>query len=165
MNLFPALAVCAACVLMSPRAEATITKINITGVVLPETCDIDADNLNQRIDLGEYSVTDFQKVGSVTKNAPFSLAMTNCSSGITSAKIRFTGSTLNDGLFSMGGGGLVGLELLNGSNAQIRPGVTNTFKLQGGDNTLAFSLRLRSLRAPVTPSELSATLTMDIEYE
>lgn len=165
MNLFRAIAISMVCACLSLSAKATTTKISITGEVLPETCDIDMQQLNQTIDLGDYSVTDFKQTGSVTKSVPFSLAMTNCTLGITSAKMRFGGRLLSGGLFSLGGGEMIGLELLNASGEQIRPNTATTFALKGGDNKLDFAMRLKSLRNPVTPTVLNATLTMDIEYE
>lgn len=105
MNLLPVMAIFMVCACLSFSAKATTTKISITGEVLPETCDIDVQQLNQTIDLGDYRVTDFKQTGSVTKSVPFSLAMTNCSARITSAKMRFGGNALSGGLFSLGGTG------------------------------------------------------------
>lgn len=165
MNLFPVIAISMVCACLSLSAKANTTTITITGLVLPETCDIDVQQLNQTINLGDYSVTDFKQTGSVTKSVPFSLAMTNCSSGITSAKMHFGGNALSGGLFSLGGDGSIGLELLNVEKAQIKPNTPTTFALKGGKNKLDFAMRLKSLRNPVTAGELNATLTMDIEYE
>ncbi|MFM4809521.1 fimbrial protein [Aeromonas hydrophila] len=164
MNLFPVMAISMVCACLSLSAKANTTTIIITGEVLPEICDIDVQQLNQTINLGDYSVTDFKQTGSVTKSVPFSLVITKCPSDITSAKIHF-GGTLSGGLFSLGGDGSIGLELLNVKEAQITPNTPITFALKGGYNKLDFAMRLKSLRNPVTPGELNATLTMDIEYE
>lgn len=165
MNLFPVMAISIVYACLSFSAKATTTEISITGEVLPETCDIDVKQLNQTIDLGDYSVTDFKPTGSVTKNVPFSLAMTKCSSGITSAKMRFGGNSLSGGLFSLEGSGGIALELLNASGTQIKPNTDTTFALKGGANKLDFAMRLKSLTNAVTAGQLNATLTMDIEYE
>lgn len=147
-------------------SSATTTTISVSGEILPETCDIDTANLNQSIDLGEYGVTAFPSAGSVTKMMPFSLNMTNCTVGISAAKIRFSGTNLTGSLFGLqGGAGDIGLELLNGAGQTVSPGVLNRFALSGGDNTLSFSVRLKSVKSSVTPGDLSATIIMDIEYE
>lgn len=152
--------------LIAFRAGATTTTIRVSGEILPETCDINTDNLNQDIDLGEYSVTDFPTAGSVTKMVPFSLEMTNCTAGISAAKMRFSGTSLNSTIFALqGGGGDIGLELLNGGGQPLVPGALNRYTLNGGDNTLSFSMRLKSVKSSVTPGDLSATIFMDIEYE
>lgn len=147
-------------------SDATTTAISISGEILPETCDIDTSVLNQSIDLGEFGVTSFPAAGSVTEMEPFSLTMTNCTSGISAANIRFSGNSLNSSIFALqGGGNDIGLELLNDAGQTIAPGKLNRYMLSGGDNILSFSMRLKSVKSPVTPGDLSATLFMDIEYE
>ncbi|WP_447884807.1 fimbrial protein [Serratia fonticola] len=152
--------------LLPTEVRATMTAIIVTGNILPETCDIDNANLNQSIDLGEFIVTNFPTTGSVTANVPFSFNMTNCTAGISAANIRFRGNSVNRTLFELqGGGGDIGLELLNDVGQPIEPGVVNRFLLAGGDNTLSFSMRLKSVKPLVTAGNLSGTIFLDIEYE
>lgn len=144
----------------------TTTTISVSGEILPETCDITTGSLNQDIDLGEYSVTDFPSSGSVTKMVPFSLEMKNCTTGISAANIRFSGNSLNSTIFAMQGGGAdIGLELLDAAGLTMSPGLLKRFTLTGGDNTLSFSMRLKSVKSSVTAGDLRATIFMDIEYE
>ncbi len=166
MKTLPLIFVFFIAVLIPFASDATTTTISISGEILPETCDIDTSVLNQSIDFGEFSVTNFPSAGSVTEKEPFSLTMTNCTSGISAAKIRFSGASLNNSIFQLqGGGDDIGLELLNDAGQTITPGTLNRYMLSGGDNILSFSMRLKSLKSPVTPGDLSATLFMDIEYE
>ena len=153
--------------LLPTVARATTTTINVVGEILPETCDISTGDLRQRIDLGEFNVTNFPTTGSVTAPVPFLFNMTNCTAGISAAKIRFSGPSpsVNSNLFSLQGSGDIALELLNATGQTLAPGTQNRFSLVGGNNTLAFSMRLKSLRSPVTASDLRGTILLDIEYE
>lgn len=153
--------------LLPAEVQAATTTINVTGDILPETCDIDSGQLNQNFNLGEYGVASFPQTGSVTNNVPFSFKMTNCTAGISAAKIRFSGpQSINSQVFALqGGGGDIGLELLNSAGLVMAPGVLNRFVLVRGDNTLSFAMRLKSVKQPATPGNLSGTIFLDIEYE
>ncbi|VAL18824.1 type 1 fimbrae adaptor subunit FimF [Enterobacter kobei] len=151
--------------LLPAVSRATTTSINVVGEILPETCDISTGDLRQSIDLGEFSVTNFPTTGSVTTPVQFSFNMTNCTAGISAANIRFSGPSVNSNLFSLQGSGDIALELLNPAGQTLVPGTRNRFSLAGGNNTLDFSMRLKSLRSPVTASDLSGTIFLDIEYE
>jgi major type 1 subunit fimbrin (pilin) len=156
-----------AVLLPSTSVATSTTTISVTGQIVPETCDIDIGSQNQSIDLGEYFVTAFPSAGSVTQSVPFSLNIKNCSTGITAAKIKFSGRVIqNSSLFLLEGGGYdIGLQLLNAQNEAVVPGNVNTLRLKGGDNTLSFYMHLMSSQSSVTAGYLNATIKMDIEYE
>lgn len=163
--------------LFSSLAIADLGMINLTmtGVILTETCDIDASSKNQTVNIGSFSAGDFKNTGDVSASKAFNILMKNCTENIKSANITFTGSTGSDPTVlnlsdALGTGNMakgIGVQVLGENNQPlvINSQTPQKYSLKQGSNTLNFFLRYKSTQPTVTPGNASAVLYFTMDYE
>ncbi|EKS6649598.1 TPA: fimbrial protein [Enterobacter hormaechei] len=159
------------------RAETQIGTwtMNISGTVLPSTCDIDTTSQNPDVYIGEFASNAFANVGATSATAPLDIKLTGCSENIIGAKVTFTGTADSDNnqllaLSDTGGaGGMasgVGIEILTKDNVTIPINTqSNQLPLNAGDNTLNFLLRYKATKIPVTAGNASSIMYFDVDYQ
>ena len=153
-------------------ADDGTTTMNITGTVTAEGCNVDVDSATQNIKIGDFSAAAFPTVGTTSASVQLPIKLTNCSSGITGAKVTFSGNadSTNNQLLALNSGADmatgVGVEILDSAGAAIPVnGTSTTQTLSAGDNTMNFALRYKSTQSPVLPGDASAILYFDIGYQ
>lgn len=136
------------------------------------TCTIDVGDLNQKVKLGDYTVSFFQDQAE-TPWENFGFKVTSCAD----ANARFADITFgqgadadpnNNALFSMNQNGPSGLAIAiqtnNGTNVSMTPGATRQFAALGNDQSYAFRARLERTVGEVTPGEVARPVTVRITY-
>ena len=161
----------------SPRAETQIGTwtMNISGKVLPTSCDVDGGSDPTPVQMGTIASTVFSSVGDVSPDVAMPIRLTGCGDNIVGAKITFSGTQDADNaqLLALsntsGSGSLasgVGIELLDGNKTVIPiNSSTPQYPLKAGDNTLDFLLHYKATKIPVTGGNGTAVMYFDVSYQ
>jgi len=142
---------------------------NIT--LIRPTCAIDVGSLNQQVDLGQHSVSDFDNQ-QATGWMDFSLTMSNCVNPIeTIADITFgqlgDADAANPGLFSMNQGGPDGLGIairVANQNLAMAPGETRQFGVLQTGQSYDFQARLERTVGEVTPGAVDRSVAVRVTF-
>lgn len=164
------------CVICVNQSFAADGQINFTGAIHSPTCNVDVSSKNQSINIGTFSTTDFQTVGTTTTSKPVDITLTNCSQGISGAKVFFSGNqdsdnpallaledTDNTGLMASG----VGVEIIdaNKKTVSINNSVSDLYTLAAGTNTLVFYLRYKSTQKTIKAGNATSVMYFDLQYQ
>lgn len=152
--------------------------LKFTGIIIPETCNVDSDSVQQTVPLGQFTRMDFMSTGDVTKSTAFNIHLTGCTRGIRGTQIWFTGTQdkNNPALLALTDTGMgtadgmatgVGVQILdnNQNPISINSSRSKAYPLQPGDNTLTFALRYKSTQPEVTAGNATAVMYFDLQYQ
>lgn len=165
--------------LASCSTPADLGHVNLTmsGEIMKESCDIDASNLTQSIEIGDFSAGTFKSVGSVSADKSFKINLNKCSPEIQSAGVTFTGTAQAGGDPSLlalsdttGSGNMahgIAIQLLDSNKSPLTINSINPirYNLSPGDNTLNFALRYKAVALPVTAGDATAVLYFNMDYQ
>lgn len=172
---------------ISPVAHAATSgqyagrlNLQVTGNVVPTSCDVDSSSQNLTVPMGDLSAGVFQSVGDVGPARPFRIRLKNCvaaASGTLNATVTFSGQAdaINNDLLALsdtggvGAGNMaagVGLQILDGRNRQaLALGAASTaYTLNAGDNILTYFLRYKATTVPVQAGNANAIMYYDMAY-
>ncbi len=71
-------------------------EIDMSGTVIASTCDVETADTLQTVYIGNFASTLFSSVGDVSPSADLLIRLNNCSSGISGATVKFSGTADND---------------------------------------------------------------------
>lgn len=151
-------------------------EIDMSGTVIASTCDVETADTLQTIFIGNFASTLFTTVGDVSPTADLLIRLNNCSSGISGATVKFSGTPDNDNnkLLALsdtsGSGGMatgVGVEILdaNKNSVAINADSESQPLKEGDNNTLTFFLRYKATKIPVTAGNASSVMYFDLSYQ
>ena len=151
-------------------------EIDMSGTVIASTCDVETADTLQTVYIGNFASTLFSSVGDVSPSADLLIRLNNCSSGISGATVKFSGTADNDNskLLALsdtaGAGGMaagVGVEILDANKNSVAINTDSASQpLQEGDNnTLTFFLRYQATKIPVTAGNASSVMYFDLSYQ
>ncbi|PXY62719.1 fimbrial protein, partial [Enterobacter hormaechei subsp. steigerwaltii] len=139
------------------KADDTSFNVQFIGTIVGESCNVDTNSAEQTIDLGEFTIEEFPRVGATTPEKQFAITLKNCTRAIGGTTVWFTGdadandptllalSDTGKGTQHMMATGLA-VELLDSARASVPINNTESplYPLLPGDNTLTFFLRYKS---------------------
>lgn len=151
-------------------------EIDMSGTVIASTCDVETADTLQTIFIGNFASALFTAVGDVSPTADLLIRLNNCSSGISGATVKFSGTPDNDNnkLLALsdtaGAGGMatgVGVEILdaNKNSVAINADSESQPLKEGDNNTLTFFLRYKATKIPVTAGNASSVMYFDLSYQ
>jgi type 1 fimbria pilin len=154
------------------EANQTTFSLQISGSVLPVSCDIGTSSKSINVDLGNISAGIFKAVGATSPPKDFSIALTGCSTNVEGGVIQFTGIANGSdrtllALNQDSTADNVGIEIIDGQTGSALPlgAVSSTYTLQAGDNTLHYKLRYRATQVPVVSGTANAVMFFDLGYQ
>ncbi|SUY92929.1 S-fimbrial protein subunit SfaG precursor [Buttiauxella agrestis] len=161
----------------STLADLGHVNLIMSGEIMKESCDIDANNLTQNVEIGDFAVGTFNSVGSVSADKSFKILLSKCSPEIKTAGVTFTGTAQAGGDSSLlalsdttGTGNLaqgVAVQLLDSNKIPLAINSLNPvrYPISPGDNTLNFSLRYKAVSLPVVAGNANAVLYFNMDYQ
>lgn len=161
----------------STLADLGHVNLIMSGEIMKESCDIDANNLTQSIEIGDFTVGTFKSVGSVSADKNFSITLSRCSPEIKSAGVMFTGTAQTGSDPSLlalsdttGAGNLaqgIAVQLLDSNKIPLAINSLNPvrYTISPGDNTLSFALRYKAVSLPVVAGNANAVLYFNMDYQ
>jgi major type 1 subunit fimbrin (pilin) len=163
----------AAAALTSVSAFAADGQVNFTGEIIDSACTV-VNSVASPLDvqLGKVAKSAFTKAGDKTAATKFTLQLTGCPDTVSSATVKFDGTSLdgdNSILALTQGTGVatgVGIQLSDDSNTVLPLfAESKAYSLQStGTNNLDFVARYISTAADVTPGLANATANFSINY-
>ncbi len=148
-------------------------KVNFTGTIIPQGCEVTADTINQTVDLGKVAVSAFPGTGATAGAKQFSLKLTNCPTTVTAATVRFDGTQVpgdnsilaltNEPNVATG----VGIQIADNQNKVINLHQdSSAYALSSTqENVLNFVARYVSTAASVTAGPANAVSNFTIVYQ
>ncbi|MEX9938460.1 fimbrial protein, partial [Providencia rettgeri] len=154
------------------------------GEVDNGTCAVDADSVNQTVQLGQVRANTLTKQGDVGQNVGFNIVLKDCAPGAddngntlpTTAAIIFSGvavdNTTNAKVLALqqssaGGATNVGIEVLDHSGQPVAfdgSTASTSIKLNEGTNTIPFQARYMAT-GQATAGTADADATFTVQYE
>ncbi|MBS1205273.1 MAG: fimA 2 [Proteobacteria bacterium] len=157
--------------------------VHMRGRLTTGACVVSADSQDLHVDMGKYTTHDFERRGDIsTPGIPFTLHLTDCSSGVTAVGITFSGVTApkEPDVFQVttsdtrpvgisGDNGYSGLGLLL-TDAVGNPVIPNAspevfYHPDGTDMSLHYIARYRATSRAEYPGELHSDVRFDIAYQ
>ncbi|TFZ53065.1 type 1 fimbrial protein [Serratia proteamaculans] len=143
-------------------------KVTFTGSIIDAPCSIDADSIDQTVELGQVSNV-LLKDGGKSKVKPFEIRLESCSEATAkTVQTTFTGASNADGLLAFTG-------TAKGANIAITDQGGNLIKLgtaskgqalQNGNNNLSFAAYLQGEdKADITPGDFKAVADFTLAYQ
>ncbi|HCR2161356.1 TPA: type 1 fimbrial major subunit FimA [Enterobacter asburiae] len=148
-------------------------RINFEGEVVSAACAVDANSVNQTIQLGQVRTGAFSAAGQVAGKVPFSIQLNDCDTTVSStASVGFIAAQdANDAnaLAVNGGAGAatgIGIYITDASGSVVTPDGTESsaVTLIDGKNVLPFHAQYVSTDATVTAGTANATTTFRVIY-
>lgn len=158
----------------STAAFAEDGKVNFTGTIILNGCDVTADTKDQTVDLGKIAVSSFPAAGATAGSKQFSLKLTNCPDTVSAATVRFDGVQVpgdNSILALTEDAGVatgVGIQIADNQNKVINLYQdSSAYSLASGSavNTLNFVARYISTADTVTAGPANAVSNFTIAYQ
>lgn len=159
--------------LTSVSAFAADGQVNFTGEIIDAACTVSNTAANPLdVKLGQVSKTAFAQAGDKTAATQFTLTLTGCPSSVSSATVKFDGTSVNgdNSILALTQGTDVatgvGIQLSDDSNT-VLPLFTasKAYTLQSdATNSLNFVARYISTAATVTTGPANATANFSINY-
>lgn len=160
--------------LTSVSAFAADGQVKFTGEIIDAACTVENSVTNPlEVTLGKVAKSAFTISGDKAAATKFTLKLTNCPDTVSSASVKFDGTSVNGDnsiLALTQGAGVatgVGIQLSDDSNT-VLPLFTasKAYSLQSGSvtNNLDFVARYISTAADVTPGPANATASFSINY-
>lgn len=145
--------------------------IHFEASVVNAACAVDANSINQTVQLGQFKLSDFSKKGDETSRIPFSIKLNSCDPEVAStAAITFVGTPADSeqDVFALQGAGAaknIALKLVDSQNKQIAPGQVSTgVELIDGSNELNYSASLISTSDEVSAGNANAVTNFMVTY-
>ncbi|CNL77869.1 hypothetical protein yaldo0001_37720 [Yersinia aldovae ATCC 35236] len=153
----------------APVYAAPPGTIRFEGEIVTGACGIDADSLDQTVNLGQVPSHMFKAIGDRSTAVPFEIVLTDCDTTTSkNATVTFTGTGHAEKSAILGVTGAathVGIRLQGGSNEYLDLGtVSKPTLLSNGDNHLKFSAMYESTAANVTAGDADATAQFTVNY-
>ena len=152
--------------------------VHFRGSLVDAACAVSADSADQTVNLGQYTLHHFKKVGDKSSKVPFKIKLEDCDTTVAgTAAVAFSGqqdtqkgllaidSSANGNTATASG---VGIQILDdASKAVIPDGSTfsTAHKLIDGENTLNFSAMYVSTVAAPTAGQANADATFIMQYQ
>lgn len=157
---------------VSTAAFADDGKINFIGAITDDACTVVNDMSSPlTVTLGTVSSKAFNAAGSTASPTQFTIALKDCPSTMTSAKVKFDGtadSNVNTILALTQDTGVatnVGIQLTDNKNIVVPlHTASSAYPLTAGDNNLDFVARYYATAATVTPGPANSTSNFTIVY-
>lgn len=148
-------------------------KVNFTGTIITQGCEVTTDTKNQDVDLGKVAVTSFPSAGATAGSKDFSLKLENCPTTITAATVRFDGIQVpgNNAILALTDGANVatgvGIQIADNQNKVINLHQDSSAYplVSTGVNTLKFVARYVSTSDTVTAGPANAVSNFTIVYQ
>ena len=152
------------------NAFASAGTVNFTGEIIDAACTVDAGSVNQTVDLGRYSKSEFTAAGDKTAATKFSIVLTNCPATVTGATIKFDGSAdpANSNLLAVTGGATgVAINLMTADSGTCRwRALTPTFTAaETVPNTLDFFAQYEATSATVGVGPANGVANFSVSYQ
>ncbi|MBH2031442.1 MAG: fimbrial protein [Pseudomonadales bacterium] len=154
-------------------ANAADGTINFTGNITDQACTVDPASANKTVKLGSVRAGVFGAAGTTAAPTRFSIMLTSCPAGVTSASMKFDGPTSadNSNLVALTGGtGAaegVAVGIYEVDSATLIP-VGSASKTQtlvsGANNTFDFIAKYVSTAATVKTGVANATSNFTVTY-
>ena len=159
-------------------------EVHFVGEVVNGTCAVDADSVNQTVQMGQVRANTLAKQGDVGQNVGFNIVLKDCAPGAdgndntlpATAAIIFSGVTVDNTTnakvlalqqSSAGGATNVGIQVLDRSGQPVAfDGSTAraSIKLNEGTNTIPFQARYMAT-GQATAGTANADATFTVQYE
>lgn len=157
---------------VSTAAFADDGKINFIGAITDDACTVVNDMSSPlTVTLGTVSSKAFNAAGSTASPTQFTIALKDCPSTMTSAKVKFDGtadSNVNTILALTQETGVatnVGIQLTDNKNIVVPlHTASSAYPLTAGDNNLDFVARYYATAATVTAGPANSTSNFTIVY-
>jgi major type 1 subunit fimbrin (pilin) len=163
----------AAAALTSVSAFAADGQVNFKGEIIDSACTV-VNSVASPLDvqLGKVTKSAFTQAGDKTAATKFTLQLTGCPDTVSSATVKFDGTSVNGDnsiLALTQGAGVatgVGIQLSDDSNTVLPLfAASKAYSLKStGTNSLDFVARYISTAADVTPGLANATANFSINY-
>ena len=151
-------------------------QVSVSGNIIASSCNI---QVKDTVSLGDYTRADLSVPGANSGLIPVDIILTQCSAGMTSATVTFTGSAYKDDPAFAGaiyandlaeGTKDIGLQLFNLDGkplVNLANGVSYTFPVEAGTGSgkFKFASRLYSPHGTPTAGEFKATVTLNFSYQ
>lgn len=164
-----------ACTLANLKGADQVN-MHIYGNVVDQGCDIASESALQNIHIGDFNISDFQTVGTVSDAADLNIEINGCAAGIQGALVTFSGEAEASAptLLKLSDSGS-GSSMATGIAVQIVDGQTlaeiplnqqaASYPLTAGNNTLRYKLRYKAVAANATGGDATAVLYFDLVYQ
>ncbi|HCR2161506.1 TPA: type 1 fimbrial major subunit FimA [Enterobacter asburiae] len=148
-------------------------RINFEGEVVSGACAVDANSVNQTIQLGQVRTGAFSAAGQVSGKVPFSIQLNDCDTTVANAAtVTFVGAqdpNFGQALAVNGGAGSatgIGIYITDAAGSIVPPDGYEPFpvNLVDGKNVLPFHAQYVSTDATVTAGTANATATFRVIY-
>lgn len=157
-------------------AELGALPLHIYGILLDQGCDVSPASTNQSIHIGDFNISDYTTVGSVSPEKDLSIVVTACAYSYVSSQVYFSGEPdENDpNLLKLSGDSANGntasgiaVQILDSSLKEIPLNSPSawTFAHKTEETTLHFKLRYKSTSVNVKGGDASAVLYFDVNYQ
>lgn len=163
-------AVAFAAVSTSSFAAGTGT-INFTGEIVAGACGIDANSLNQTVNLGQVPTNLFKAAGDKSSAVPFDIKLTDCDTSISkNALFTFTGTSNSVQpklIATVGSATNVGIRLQSASGEYLDNGAEQKgpVVLSNGNNVVRFAAMYEATAAGVTPGTADGVANFTVRYQ
>ncbi|HDZ8912417.1 TPA: hypothetical protein RUX44_000726 [Aeromonas hydrophila] len=142
--------------------------IHFLSAVVNAACGVDANSINQTIQLGQFRLGDFNKKGDETSHIPFSIKLHSCDPEVAStASITFTGNSDGDNFLLQGAGAAknIALKITDSKNNPVIPYKPSTeINLIDGQNELNYSASLVSTSDEVSAGSANVVTNFLVTY-
>ena len=183
-----ALSVLCAAMVPAFASAATVTtpggEVHFVGEVVNGTCAVDADSVNQTVQMGQVRANTLAKQGDVGQNVGFNIVLKDCAPGAdgndntlpATAAIIFSGVTVDNTTnakvlalqqSSAGGATNVGIQVLDRSGQPVAfdgSTASASIKLNEGTNTIPFQARYMAT-GQATAGTANADATFTVQYQ
>ncbi|MFK3660744.1 fimbrial protein [Scandinavium sp. NPDC088450] len=149
--------------------------VNFTGSVVDAACAVNADSINQTVQMGQVRLKRMDAEGATSgTKVPFNIILQDCETSVSSqVAVTFKGTTdatVTTALANTAGQGAaqqVALQLYDQAGTELTPGVEQStpFSLHDGINNLTFSVDYVATGSAATAGIVSGTTTFDLHYQ
>lgn len=159
------------------NAFAEDGKVNFTGTIIDQGCEVTADTVNQTVNLGKIAKSAFPAAGATAGAKGFSLVLEKCPETVTAATVRFDGTQVpgNNSILALSTESVNDVAAATGVGIQISDNQNKIINLYEDSssyalsstaaNTLNFVASYISTAAAVTPGVANAVSNFTIVYQ
>ncbi|MBT0724707.1 type 1 fimbrial protein subunit FimA [Rosenbergiella sp. S61] len=152
--------------------------VHFTGSLVDAACVVSTKSADQTVELGQYTLNHFKKVGDKSATVPFQIQLEDCDTSVaTTAAIAFTGQqdTTSSDLLAINSAGDnantasgVGIQILD-ETSKVLPIDGSKFSaahtIIDGSNTLQFAAQYVSTSAKPTAGQADADAMFVLQYQ
>ena len=150
-----------------------LVNFSVSGTIVQSLCTV---NVPSQVALGEFARDTLSVAGASSASVPFTIELINCTPGLTSAQVTFSGTPYDDGSWgsviyanqAADGAKYVGLQLMNADGnpaVNLANGVSYTFPVsaQTRSGVLDIVARLYSPEGATTAGKFQSSVTLNFE--